>query len=148
VCLLISPDGAAGCDVEVAEPRSDAFVRDYLTPAEQQVVAAAGAGRDTAANLIWSAKESALKVLGTGLRRDTRSVEVSLDDLRPPPRTWSGLRVRTAEGATFPGWWRHSGRFLLTACWPGGGPPPAALEEPSPLDTAEPSHGWLSRPLQ
>ncbi len=31
-----------------------------------------------AANLIWPAKESALKVLRTGLRADTRTVEVVL----------------------------------------------------------------------
>jgi len=147
VCLVAARAAAVGCDVEIVEPRSDAFVRDYLTQAEQQLVGAAGPARDAAANLIWSAKESALKVLGTGLRRDTRSVEVTVAELSPPERTWSALRVRTAEGKVFPGWWRRSGTFLVTACWPGGGPPPAALEEQSPIDSMLPSHRWVDRPV-
>jgi 4'-phosphopantetheinyl transferase len=147
VCLVAADAGKVGCDVEIIEPRSDAFVRDYLTEAERRVVAAAGPARDKAANLIWSAKESALKVLETGLRRDTRSVEVTVPDLSPPEHSWSPLQVRTAEGALFPGWWRRSGAFLVTACWPGGGPPPAALESGSPIDTMAPSHRWVERPV-
>jgi 4'-phosphopantetheinyl transferase len=147
VCLVAAQRAAVGCDLELVEPRSDAFVRDYLTEPEQRTVAAACDDHDLAANLIWSAKESALKVLRTGLRRDTRSVEVTLTDLVPPERTWSPLQVRTQEGATFPGWWRRSGPFVLTACWPGGGPPPEPLEPASPLDEESPSHRWMDRPL-
>ncbi len=146
-CLVAACDAAVGCDLEIVEPRSAAFVRDYLTEEERGRVAAAGPARDAAANLLWSAKESALKVLGTGLRRDTRSVAVTVADLTPPEHTWSPLQVRTAEGTVFPGWWRRSGGFLFTVCWPGGGPPPAALEDGSPLDTAQPSHRWLGHPL-
>jgi 4'-phosphopantetheinyl transferase len=148
VCLVAARAAAVGCDIEVVEPRSDAFVRDYLTEAERREVARAGPARHNVANLIWSAKESALKVLGTGLRRDTRSVEVTVTDLSPPHRTWSPLQVRTAEGAVFPGWWRPSGPFLVTACWPCGGPPPVALEARSPLDTMSPSHRWVDRPVR
>jgi 4'-phosphopantetheinyl transferase len=147
VCLVAARAGKIGCDVEIVEPRSDAFVRDYLTGPERRVVAAAGPARDKTANLIWSAKESALKVLETGLRRDTRSVEVTVPDLSPPERAWSPLQVRTAEGAVFPGWWRQSGVFLVTACWPDGGPPPAALEAESPIDTMAPSHRWVEGPV-
>jgi len=147
VCLVAAGAGKVGCDVEIIEPRSDAFVRDYLTESERRMATAAGPARNKAANLIWSAKESALKVLETGLRRDTRSVEVTVPDLSPPERTWSPLQVRTAEGAVFPGWWRQSGAFLVTACWPGGGPPPDALEAESPIDTMQPSHRWTARPV-
>jgi len=147
VCLVADRAVAVGCDVEIVEPRSDLFVRDYLTESEQRLADGAGPDRDLAANLIWSAKESALKVLGTGLRRDTRSVEVTVTELRPPPRTWSALTVRTAEGEVFPGWWRRSGPFLITACWPGGGAPPAALEERSSIDTLVPAERWARRPV-
>ena len=147
VCLVAAGPGKVGCDIEIVEPRSDAFVRDYMTEPERRAVAAAGPGRDKVANLIWSAKESALKVLETGLRRDTRSVEVTVAELDPPEHTWSPLEVRTTEGAVFPGWWRQSGAFLVTACWPGGGPPPAALETGSPIDTMAPSHRWVERPI-
>ena len=72
---------AVGCDLELVEPRTPGFVADFLTAAEQQSVASRP-DPDAAANLIWSAKESALKVLQTGLRRDTRSVEVAVDEPR------------------------------------------------------------------
>ena len=102
VCLVADRAVALGCDVEIVEPRSDAFVRDYLTEAEQRLVDGAGPARDMAANLLWSAKESALKVLETGLRRDTRSVEVAVAELSPPERTWSALRGPHRRGRGLP----------------------------------------------
>jgi 4'-phosphopantetheinyl transferase len=147
VCLVAACADAVGCDVETIEPRTDAFVRDYLTQAEQRFVDAAGPVRDMAVTVIWSAKESALKVLGTGLRRDTRSVEVTVVELGPAERTWSELRVRTAEGAVFSGWWRRSGAFVVTTCGPSGWPSPTALEARSPIDTMRPSHHWTGRPV-
>lgn len=146
VCLVADQPAAIGCDLELVETRSDAFVQDYLTEPERDLVTAAGQARDVAANLIWSAKESALKVLRTGLRRDTRSVEVSVADLTPPERSWSPFQVRSAEGVVFRGWWRRSGSFLLTACAYGDFPRPAALEAVSPLDDVTPGHHWLGRP--
>ena len=147
VCLVAARSAAIGCDVEVVEPRSDAFVHDYLTDRERRLVQAGGPARDLLANLVWSAKESALKVLGTGLRADTRSVEVTVAEISPAELAWSPLEVTTALGARFPGWWRRSGPFLLTACWPGGGPAPGGLEPRSPIDRMSPSHNWLGRPL-
>jgi 4'-phosphopantetheinyl transferase len=146
-CLVADQPAAIGCDLELVEARSDAFVRDYLTGPERRLVAAAGPDHDLAANLIWSAKESALKVLRTGLRRDTRSVEVTVADLAPPERAWSPLQVRAAEGTVFGGWWRRSGSFVLTACAAGPFPVPAALEQVSALDEVPPSHHWLRHPL-
>jgi 4'-phosphopantetheinyl transferase len=147
VCLVAAQAAAVGCDLELVEPRSDAFVRDYLTESEGRLVAAAGDARDLAANLLWSAKESALKALGTGLRRDTRSVEVRLTDLAPPPGRWSELNIHTDEGAHLPGWWRRSGPFLLTVAGAALRSAPAGLDDRSPLDESPPSHRWLDRPL-
>lgn len=156
VCL-VGPDlGAVGCDLEIVEPRSDGFLRDYLTPAEQdQVAAAPGAdGRDATANLIWSAKESALKVLRTGLRADTRTVDVALDIVggTPPagsavPAGWHRLSVASPVGE-FPGWWRRDGVFLLTVVAASGlAEPPEVLPGSAALDRAEPIHSWLAHPL-
>jgi 4'-phosphopantetheinyl transferase len=147
ICLVAAGPAAIGCDLELVEPRSDRFVRDYLTGPERGLVSSAGQAHDLAANLIWSAKESALKVLRTGLRRDTRSVEVTVADLAPPERAWSPLQFQTVEGAVFDGWWRRSGSFVLTVCAAGGFPPPATLETASPLDVVSPSHHWMHRPL-
>ena len=56
---------------------------------------------DAVANLIWSAKESALKVLRTGLRRDTRSVDVSLLP-DPPVDGWQPAQLARRKVATYP----------------------------------------------
>lgn len=129
-----------GCDLEVVEPRSAAFVADYLTPAEQRMVLQGDV--DVVANLIWSAKESALKVLRTGLRRDTRSVEV---DLRTDVVDgWSLLGVTVDGGRTLPGWWIRYGDFLLTFVSESDGPPPTSLVAPPPIASGVPSHIWMA----
>ncbi len=141
-----------GVDLEIVEPRSDGFVSDFLTPAEQAVVAA-DPGRDwhdAAANLIWSAKESALKVLRTGLRADTRTVEVVLEDptgISAGAGQWQRLTV--ASGARrFPGWWRRDGVFLLTVVAASGlAEPPQELPGSADLTRAEPIHSWVTHPL-
>lgn len=137
-----------GCDLELVEPRSEGFVRDFFTPREQVAVADPPfeASRDAVANLVWSAKESALKVLRTGLRRDTRSVEVSFP-VEQPVEGWQALLVRTEEGRDLPGWWRQYGEFLLTIVTGHPVPPPRSLINPPGLATAQPSHSWLASPL-
>ena len=138
---------AVGCDLELVEPRSPGFVDDFLTTTEQRLVGSCVAGeeRDAVVNLIWSAKESALKVLGTGLRRDTRTLDVT----PAPPRGdgWGTLAIRAVEGTVFPGWWRREGRFLLTVATRVAAPPPTTLGGPGVLAGAEPRHSWLDRPL-
>ena len=157
VCVVLGPPGElrVGCDLELVEPRSAGFVRDYLTPAEQAAVAAAGpAQHDLLANLLWSAKESALKVLETGLRRDTRSVDVEVALTAPasadPGATrapgWQPLAVRPVEGGVFPGWWQQAGPFLLSVVAEASVPPPACLDVVSPLASAVPTHRWLAAP--
>lgn len=141
VCLVGPADRQLGCDLELVEERTAAFVDDWLTPAEVAAVTAPGADVAVLANLVWSAKESALKVLQTGLRRDTRSVEVTLAPERPGP--WQALTVRAVEGVDFPGWWCRHGDFLLTVVADAALPPPVSLATPSPLAGAESSDSWL-----
>ena len=146
VCV-VSPSGLeVGCDLELVEHRSRDFVADYFTPAEQALAHAARSEGDwqRLTNLIWSAKESALKVLRTGLRRDTRSVEVTLGE--GSGDDWTPLTVSSAEGSTFYGWWRQYGSFILTTAAPEPLAPPVALAEPPALADAVPLHSWLSHP--
>ena len=157
VCL-VGPDlGAVGCDLELVEPRSDGFIRDFLTVAEQDFVGSMPDvdARDAAANLIWSAKESALKVLRTGLRADTRTVEVVIesaeglgaDHARAGSSHWRPLTVRTWDGPC-PGWWRRDGVFLLTiAAATGLDVPPEVLPGSADLAAADPVHSWIQNPL-
>lgn len=143
VCLVGPPGTALGCDLELVEPRSEAFVADYLTAAEQQLVAGTGPGeaRDLLANLVWCGKEAALKVLRTGLRRDTRSVAVALP-AGAPVAGWSPLLVRSVEGGVFPGWWQRFGSFVLTVAATAPFSPPRPLVEPPGLATARPGESW------
>ncbi len=143
MCALADPGVAIGCDLELVEPRSAAFVADYLTAAEQRLVATAADedDRHQRANLVWSAKESALKILRSGLRRDTRSVEVTLAD-GPRSHAWEPFSVVTEEGRRFPGWWRRYGSFLLTIAADRALAPPTALHDPPGIADAVPTHTW------
>jgi phosphopantetheinyl transferase len=128
---------AVGVDLEWIEPRSAAFVYDFLSAAEQQYWRAArGEDAHLRANLAWSAKESVLKVLQRGLTVDTwwltclpsdsmlfatggraeEHGEVRLDPERPP---WSRFSVWTdrrlqADDVRFSGRWRTAEGFVLT----------------------------------
>jgi 4'-phosphopantetheinyl transferase len=111
-----------GCDLEVIEPRSDAFVADYFTAKEQALVARAPAtDRSRLLALLWSGKESALKALHTGLRVDTRCVIVSPVEALVDLNGWSPLQVRYSAGRVFDGWWQRKDNMLRTLV---GDPPP------------------------
>jgi 4'-phosphopantetheinyl transferase len=150
VCLVGPPGGSLGplgIDLEIVEPRSEGFVEDFFTAAERDYVRRLppGSARDEAANLIWSAKEAALKVLKVGLRADTREVEVEVGR-RPRADGWAELAM-TVRGVGFPGWWRRDGVFLLTIAGTTPAEPPALLDGGSDLAAAVPVHSWIERPL-
>jgi 4'-phosphopantetheinyl transferase len=136
VCAVALQSGALGCDLEMIEARSDAFLADYFTIEEQELVAQTPEDdRSRLLALLWSAKESALKALHAGLRLDTRSVSVlppilgrrrfgsgegcieqaafgeqPAESLEP----WLRLHVRCHHGQCFHGWWKQTGRFVRT----------------------------------
>jgi 4'-phosphopantetheinyl transferase len=67
-----------GADVETIESRDLALVRQFFTEDEAECVDRSGADRDLVIARIWSAKEAVLKLLGLGLRLDTRAIAVNL----------------------------------------------------------------------
>jgi 4'-phosphopantetheinyl transferase len=105
-------EAMVGCDVERISPNILQFIADYITPEEAASVAGSPADRRAEiATLIWCAKESALKSLREGLRRDTRSIEVTLERSRFVA-DWEGFRVTCSSTAlVFHGWWRVSGGY-------------------------------------
>lgn len=105
-----------GCDVEEIAPRSDEFVADYFTEGEAAWVRSGGASAALRANLLWSAKESALKALGEGLRKDTRSVVAEVDALRDPQMAegWFPLGVAVVGGTVFSGMARRDDARVWT----------------------------------
>jgi len=150
VCLVGPPGtpsiGPLGVDVEVVEPRSQRFVADFFTEHEQ-IHMRSQAGDDQyaeAANLIWSAKEAALKVRQVGLRADTRTVEVHVERSTRPDG-WHPLTV-VGPDAPMPGWWRREGLFLLTIAYTEPAEPPQLMPGGAHLAGGVPLHSWVDQP--
>jgi phosphopantetheinyl transferase (holo-ACP synthase) len=125
---VLGPAGVAlGGDLEVVEPRSAALVGDFFTEGERaRWEAAAPDDRDALAGLVWSAKESALKALGEGLRRDTRSVEVEIA-AEADAQGWRTIAAHLAEGGALGGHARIDGTRILTIVAIGVTTPPEPL---------------------
>ena len=124
LAVLGVPPLVVGCDLEVIEPRSPAFVREWLAQAEQNLVTScAETERALVANLVWTAKEAAAKARREGLRLDLRAAVV-----RPSAMTgnggiaWRPIMVTWADGVdAVRGWWRSEPGWVMTV---GGDPPP------------------------
>jgi 4'-phosphopantetheinyl transferase len=114
-CAVAGPEAALGCDLEVVEPRSDAFAADYFTVEEQELLAQASpADRFQLLALLWSGKESALKALRVGLRLDTRCVAVNpFAGQVSGDSDWCPLCVHY-NGQVLHGWWRPTGNLVRT----------------------------------
>ena len=130
LCCVFA-DGGVGCDLEVVEERSQAFIEDYFTPVERaQIDSAGAAGPSVVANALWSAKESVLKLLQIGLSIDSRVVEVrgAADALTPE---WHRIAVFHSElGREFPGWWCRLGECILTVITDAKTGPPVPARRP------------------
>lgn len=129
LCAVAAAGAALGCDLELIEPRGTRFAADYFTSEEQALLLKIAPGdRPKYYALLWSAKESVLKALRTGLRMDTRSVKViPADGARCLMNNWRPLYARCASGDTFRGWWQQTGQMLRTLVASPPAPPPVAL---------------------
>jgi 4'-phosphopantetheinyl transferase len=117
LCALVESETGLGCDTELIEPRSAAFVLDFFSGEERDVVGRLPAGdRPFIETLIWSAKESVLKAIRVGLRRDTRSVVIDVpgaylhrEDL------WQRFTARCADSSeVFGGLWMCAAGHVRT----------------------------------
>src|ERR1039458_7014150 len=148
-CAVTQSGAELGCDLEIVEPRSDAFIADYFATEEHELIERTStAERSLLLALLWSGKESALKALRTGLRLDTRSVTVSPvlplqhedESARDParifqsscgPNSWYPLHVVYEGGQIFHGWWQSTGDLLRTMVASPPPAPPIFLETPA-----------------
>jgi 4'-phosphopantetheinyl transferase len=114
-CAVGPRELALGCDAEAIARRSDRFVEDFFTSLEFESVRCASADdRPLLSTLIWSAKESVLKALGEGLRRDTRSIATMVSQ-EAGAQQWDRFEAEcAASGKSFYGWWRRFDDFVLT----------------------------------
>ena len=119
-----------GADLDKIESRESSFLEDYFTASEKAFAAALPAEvRDLWVTLAWSAKEAVLKVLGVGLRMDTRKVEISrVKGLFKPEQQsagWQTIGVNCAvlSAGGWQAWWQRRGSYVLTlAAWSDGLP--------------------------
>ena len=117
LCAVAEADTALGCDLEMIEPRSQAFIQDYFQDYERRCIESADHTHQALmANLFWSAKESALKAMRSGLRRDTRSLNVvpAYNCQGNISQEWRRLRVEDTDGDAFEGWWQCDDSMLRT----------------------------------
>jgi 4'-phosphopantetheinyl transferase len=115
LCAVGPLDGAIGCDLEQLDIREESIVTDYFTPEEIALCRRMlESEKALIVNLIWSAKESALKILREGLRRDTRSIRIDPDFNRQEGdwNVWTGYCLKTSN--VFNGWWRSCDGFVYT----------------------------------
>ena len=111
---LTAPPPAKITKVCLIEERSPAFLEDYLTPTERRLAERSVVDRDLWANIIWSAKESVLKLRREGLRADPRSVCLHPAD-ETPSAEWRRFTVDFSAGRQcFAGWWRREGSWVMT----------------------------------
>lgn len=136
-----APGVALGCDAEVIEPRSPAFVREWLAPSERELLDGASDAAEASllANLCWAGKEASAKVRRGGLRLDVRAAVVVPE--HAGERDWRPLRVAWPDGSADTGWWCVRQRFVLVlaAAMPIAAPQPLAAGELSAA--AAPSPG-------
>jgi len=119
LCAVGSIEHRFGCDLESVEPRSSAFVDDYFTYTEKNLIQSASVQhKPELVTLIWSAKESALKALREGLRLDTQCVSVApsaeLQSSNLNAERWRSMKVDYAGKRDFSGWWRIEGALVRT----------------------------------
>ena len=114
MCVIVPGSLRVGCDLEAIEERSPAFLADFFTEQEQKLVAETPPiHRGRLVTLLWSAKESALKALGCGLRSDTQWVNALPESFTEPGigrsdiahTRWNPLTVTLRGGMIFCGWW-------------------------------------------
>jgi 4'-phosphopantetheinyl transferase len=121
-----------GCDLEVIEPHSSAFITDYFTAEEQALIAKQPpSDRPLFPALLWSAKESVLKALRTGLRLDTRRVAIDPFEISRDIDAWQPFLARHAGDKVFHGWWQASGRVIRTIAAAPPPAPPIRLQVPA-----------------
>lgn len=128
LCVLSKDAGSVGCDVEKIIERSESFLFDFFTAGEvARVLEHAADERPLVSTLLWCAKESALKTVREGLRRDTRSVEAYVD-LGDANAGWNPLSVTCTETSVeYGGWWRRMGEFVLAVTAEGAVAEPVEL---------------------
>jgi 4'-phosphopantetheinyl transferase len=115
ICAVAGGSQRMGCDIEKIDARSRSFEETFFTPGELELLERYPADeRACLVTLVWSAKESVLKALRTGLRSDTRRIRiVSIET--GDTCCWRPFKAQdSGNGDTFHGWWQVKDTMLYT----------------------------------
>jgi len=121
MAAVAAEPAVVGCDLELVEPRSAAFVREWLPEREQALLAPLdGSEHARVANLLWCAREAAAKVRREGLRLDVRRAGVVLDGVAAARSGgagrsggWRPLQVVWPDAEPTSGWWRADPGWVM-----------------------------------
>ena len=134
ICSVVRGNVKMGCDMELIEPHTPAFVADFFTAEEQTLITHTSIDEQPRImTLLWSAKESASKALRQGLRLDTRSLNVSSIVGTWDVHGWSPLQVQHIDGEIFQGWWQSNDWVLRTVLADPAPESPILLELAIPM---------------
>jgi 4'-phosphopantetheinyl transferase len=137
--LALAPHLRVGIDLEKIEARPAGFFEAYFTPHENAYLRSLPPeSAPEILTLWWSAKESVLKALRTGLAQDTMRVEIDLTEGNSEPtHGWrhfgiAGEAVAASTAGpkpwTWSGWWQVNQNYILTLA--AAGPAEALRQGP------------------
>jgi 4'-phosphopantetheinyl transferase len=106
---VVAPGEAAiGCDLELIEWRSEAFISDYFSEKERAWIVS---NPPLYANLFWSVKEAVMKATGEGMSLHPGKIEVDLP--WPDPRKeWNRVFAEVAGRGRLEGRWKMEDNLI------------------------------------
>jgi 4'-phosphopantetheinyl transferase len=113
-----SPDlnDKIGIDLEMIEPKPASFIEDYFTINEKNLVyQQKPEDQPVISSLIWSAKEAVMKALQTGLRIDTRQIEIRMP-FTLEKKDWNSLEISNYPGGYQSAYvfWKRTESMIIT----------------------------------
>ncbi len=98
--------GNLGADIEIIAPKNASMLEDFYTPEERNwIQSQASPHQALTATLIWSAKESILKAIKTGLMENTKIIRlIPNEDVSQPGNRWNQIQAVIRQ-QTIPVWW-------------------------------------------
>ena len=111
-----NPDVSIGIDLELVEEKSDGFIEDYFTLTEaKRLFSYPDDKRACLASMLWSAREAMLKAHQSGLRLDTRYIELQCPEWTEKSE-WQPIEISQYPSAmkSMALYWKTVNAFVIT----------------------------------